>query len=209
MAVLYQINSDNPQQRLIAKIAVILHQEGVIAYPTDTVYGIGCDIFCKRAIEKIFLIKGKSHKSPLSFICPDLKDISKYAYVSNRAYKVMRHLFPGPYTIILKATPLVPKLMVTKIKTVGIRVPDNNICIALLRELGHPIVSTSASYGEFDIFTDPEEIDIRLGYQLDVIIDGGILGTMPSSVIDLTNDDNFRVLRAGKGDVSIFELQDN
>ncbi len=205
MAVLYRINSDNPQQRLIYKTVEILLREGVIAYPTDTVYGIGCDIFCKKAIEKIFSIKGKSHKTPLSFICPDLKDISKYAYVSNRAYKVMRHLLPGPYTFVLKATPLVPKLMVTKIKTVGIRIPNNNICIALLRELGHPIVSTSASYGEFDIFVDPEEIDIRLGYQLNVIIDGGILGTTPSSVIDLTNDDNFRVLRAGKGDVTIFE----
>lgn len=204
MAVLYQINSDNPQQRLIEKVAEVLRQDGVIAYPTDTVYGIGCDIFCKRAIEKIFFIKGKSHKSPLSFICPDLKDISKYAYVSNRAYKVMRHLLPGPYTFVLKATPLVPKLMVTKIKTVGIRIPDNNICIALLRQLGHPIVSTSASYGEFDIFIDPEEIDIRLGHQLEIIIDGGVLGTMASSVIDLTNDDNFRVLRAGKGDVSTF-----
>lgn len=205
MAVLYQINSDNPQQRLIDKVAEILRKEGVIAYPTDTVYGIGCDIFCKRAIDKIFAIKGKSHKSPLSFICPDLKDISNYAYVSNRAYKVMRHLLPGPYTFVLKATPLVPKLMVTRIKTVGIRIPDNNICIALLRELGHPIVSTSASFGEYDIFTDPEEIDIRLGHQLDIIIDGGFLGKVASSVIDLTNDDDFRVLRAGKGDVSLFE----
>jgi tRNA threonylcarbamoyl adenosine modification protein (Sua5/YciO/YrdC/YwlC family) len=205
MAVLYQINNDNPQQRLIEKVAEILRKDGVIAYPTDTVYGIGCDIFCKKAIDKIFFIKGKSHKSPLSFICPDLKDISQYAYVSNRAYKVMRHLLPGPYTFVLKATPLVPKLMVTKIKTVGIRIPDNNICISLLRELGHPIVSTSASYGEFDIFIDPEEIDIRLGHQLDVIIDGGILGRVASSVVDLTDDDNFRVLRVGKGDVSIFE----
>ena len=127
MAILYQINSDNPQQRLIDKVAEILRKDGVIAYPTDTVYGIGCDIFCKKAIDKIFSIKGKSHKSPLSFICPDLKDISKYAYVSNRAYKVMRHLLPGPYTFVLKATPLVPKLMVTRIKTVGIRIPDNNI----------------------------------------------------------------------------------
>jgi tRNA threonylcarbamoyl adenosine modification protein (Sua5/YciO/YrdC/YwlC family) len=205
MAILYQINSDNPQQRLIDKVAEVLRKEGVIAYPTDTVYGIGCDIFCKRAIDKIFAIKGKFHKSPLSFICPDLKDISKYAYVSNRAYKVMRHLLPGPYTFVLKATPLVPKLMVTRIKTVGIRIPDNNICIALLRELGHPLVSTSASFGEYDIFTDPEEIDIRLGHQLDVIIDGGLLGKVASSVIDLTNDDDFRVLRAGKGDVSLFE----
>jgi tRNA threonylcarbamoyl adenosine modification protein (Sua5/YciO/YrdC/YwlC family) len=205
MAILYRINSDNPQQRLIDKVAEVLRREGVIAYPTDTVYGIGCDIFCKRAIDKIFAIKGKSHKSPLSFICPDLKDISKYAYVSNRAYKVMRHQLPGPYTFILKATPLVPKLMVTRIKTVGIRIPDNHICIALLRELGHPIVSTSASFGEFDIFVDPEEIDIRLGHQLDVIIDGGVMGKVASSVVDLTNDDDFRVLRAGKGEVSLFE----
>lgn len=205
MAILYRINSDNPQQRLIERVADVLRKEGVIAYPTDTVYGIGCDIFAKRAIDKIFGIKGKSHKSPLSFICSDLKDISNYAYVSNRAYKVMRHLLPGPYTFVLKATPLVPKLMVTRIKTVGIRIPDNNICLALLRELGHPVVSTSASFGEYDIFIDPEEIDIRLGHQLDVIIDGGVLGTVASSVVDLTNDDEFRVLRAGKGDVSIFE----
>jgi tRNA threonylcarbamoyl adenosine modification protein (Sua5/YciO/YrdC/YwlC family) len=205
MEVLYRINNDNPQLRLIEKVVEILRKDGVIAYPTDTVYGIGCDIFCKKAIDKIFFIKGKSHKSPLSFICPDLKDISQYAYVSNRAYKVMRHLLPGPYTFVLKATPLVPKLMVTKIKTVGIRIPDNDICISLLRELGHPIVSTSASYGEFDIFIDPEEIDIRLGHQLNVIIDGGILGKVASSVVDLTDDDNFRVLRVGKGDVSIFE----
>lgn len=205
MAIMYQIHSDNPQPRLVERVAEVLRKEGIIAYPTDTVYGIGCDIFCKKAIDKIFMLKGKSHKSPLSFICPDLKDISNYAYVSNRAYKVMRHLLPGPYTFVLKATPLVPKLMVTKIKTVGIRVPDNRICIAILRELGHPIVSTSASYGEFDIFTDPEEIDIRLGHQLDIIIDGGILSIVPSSVIDLTNDDDFRVLRVGKGDVSLFE----
>lgn len=205
MAVIYSINPDNPQPRLISKVANILRDDGVIAYPTDTVYGIGCDIFAKKAIDRIFAIKGKSHKNPLSFICPDLKDISKYAYVSNRAYKVMRHLLPGPYTFVLKATPLVPKLMVTKIKTVGIRIPENNICMALLRELGHPIVSTSASFGEFDVFTDPEEIDIRLGHQLDAIIDGGILGTTASSVVSLVDDNDFRVLRPGKGDVSMFE----
>jgi tRNA threonylcarbamoyl adenosine modification protein (Sua5/YciO/YrdC/YwlC family) len=204
MAVMYAINADNPQPRLITKVVDVLRDDGIIAYPTDTVYGIGCDIFSKKAIERIFAIKGKAHKTPLSFICPDLKDISKYAYVSNRAYKVMRHLLPGPYTFVLKAKPLVPKLMVTKIKTVGIRIPANNICIALLRELGHPIVSTSASFGEYDIFTDPEEIDIRLGHQLAAIIDGGILGTAASSVVDLTNDDAFRVLREGKGDVTIF-----
>ncbi|MFZ5518345.1 MAG: L-threonylcarbamoyladenylate synthase [Candidatus Zhuqueibacterota bacterium] len=203
--MIYPINSQNPQQRLISKVAEILKDEGIIAYPTDTVYGIGCDIFCKRAIERIFQIKGKSHKTPLSFICPDLKDISNYAHVSNRAYKVMRHLLPGPYTFVLKATRLVPKLMITQRKTVGIRVPDNRICIALLLELGHPIVSTSASFGQYDIFLDAEEIDIRLGHQLDAIIDGGPLGESSSSVVDLTDDDHFRVLRVGKGDVSMFE----
>ncbi len=205
MAILYSINPDNPQPRLITKVVEELKRGGVIAYPTDTVYGIGCDIFNKKAIDRIRLLKGKAHKSPLSFICPDLKDISNYAYVSNRAYKTMRHLLPGPYTFILKATPLVPKLMVSPRKTVGIRVPNNVVCLDLLKVLGHPIVSTSASFGEFDVFTDPEEIDIRLGHQLDVIIDSGILGTKPSSVIDLTDDENFKVLRVGKGDVQEFE----
>ncbi|HDQ00111.1 MAG TPA: threonylcarbamoyl-AMP synthase [bacterium] len=203
--MIYQINPDNPQERLISKVVDELRKGGVIAYPTDTVYGIGCDIFDKKAIDRIRLIKGKAHKSPLSFICPDLKDISKYAMVSNRAYKVMRHLLPGPYTFILKATRLVPKLMVSKRKSVGIRVPNNNICLALLQELGHPIVSTSASFGEYDIFTDPQEIDIRLGHQLNVIIDGGELGHSASSVIDLTDNDNFQILRVGKGDVSMFQ----
>ena len=201
---MYEINSDNPQERLIIKVVNELKNGGIISYPTDTVYGIGCDIFKKKAIDKIRLLKGKTHKTPLSFICPDLKDISKYAHVSNRAYKVMRHLLPGPYTFILKATRLVPKLMLSKRKTVGIRVPDNNICIALLKELGNPVVSTSASFGEFDVFTDAEEIDIRLGHILSVIIDGGELGTLYSSVVDLTDDDKFVVLREGKGDVSEF-----
>ena len=205
MSIIYTINSDNPHDRLIRKVAEVLNRGGVIAYPTDTVYGIGCDIFQKKAIDRIYFIKKYSKKSPLSFICPDLKDISKYAHVSNRAYKVMRHLLPGPYTFILKASRLVPKLMVTQRKTVGIRVPDNNICLHLLKELGHPIVSTSASFGDNDIFIDPEDIDIRLGHQLDVIIDGGFLGEASSSVIDLTNDEDFRVLRVGKGDVSMFD----
>jgi tRNA threonylcarbamoyl adenosine modification protein (Sua5/YciO/YrdC/YwlC family) len=204
MAILYEINQNNPQERLIIKVADELRTGGIIAYPTDTVYGIGCDIFDKKAIDKIRLLKGKKNNPLLSFICPDLKDISKYAFVSNRAYRVMRHLLPGPYTFILKATRLVPKLMISKRKTVGIRVPGNNICISLLKELGHPIVSTSASFGEFDVFTDAQEIDIRLGHLLAVIIDGGMLGTASSSVVDLTNDNEFIVLREGKGDISEF-----
>ncbi|OQX82516.1 threonylcarbamoyl-AMP synthase [candidate division KSB1 bacterium 4484_87] len=171
--MIYDINPENPQPRLIAKVVDELKKGGVIAYPTDTVYGIGCDI-------------------------------SNYAHVSNRAYRVMRHLLPGPYTFILKATRLVPKLMVSKRKTVGIRVPDNNICLEILKMLGHPIVSTSASFSEYDIFTDAQEIDIRLGHILDIIINGGDVGTEPSTVIDLTDDENFVVLREGKGEVSMF-----
>ena len=204
MAIMYEINSDNPQERLIIKVVAKLRNGGIIAYPTDTVYGIGCDIFNKKAIDKIRLLKGKAHKTLLSFICPDLKDISKYAHVSNRSYKVMRHLLPGPYTFILKATRLVPRLMVSKRQTVGIRVPDNNICQALLKELGNPVVSTSASFGEFDVFTDAQEIDIRLGHLLSVVIDAGFISGAPSSVVDLTKDDEFVVLRKGKGDVSLF-----
>ncbi len=204
MAILISIHPDNPQERLINRAVDILANGGVIAYPTDTVYGIGCDIFRKNSIERIFQIKGKSHKSPLSFICPNLKDISKYAYVSNPAYRVMRHLLPGPYTFILPGTRLVPKLMLTKRKTVGIRVPDNRICQELLLRLGHPIVSTSASINHDQVLTDPEEIDIHLGHALDLVIDGGIQGVTASSVIDLSNDSDFRVLRVGKGDVSMF-----
>ncbi len=204
MAIMYEINSDNPQERLIIKVVDKLRNGGIIAYPTDTVYGIGCDIFKKKSIDKIRILKRKTHKDHLSFICPDLKNISKYAHVSNRSYKVMRHLLPGPYTFILKATRLVPRLMVSKRQTVGIRVPDNNICQALLRELGNPVVSTSASFGEFDVFTDAEEIDIRLGHLLSVVIDAGFISGAPSSVVDLTNDDEFVVLRKGKGDVSLF-----
>lgn len=204
MADMISIHPDNPQDRLIQRAAEILAKGGIIAYPTDTVYGIGCDIFCKQSIEKIFLLKGKSKHAPLSFICPDLKDISKYAYVSNQAYKILRQLLPGPYTFVLKGTRLVPKLMITKRKTVGIRIPDNNICISLLKELGHPIVSTSASFRDDVILNDPEEIDIHMGHALDLIIDGGILGMTPSSVVDLC-EEPFRILRQGKGDVSQFQ----
>ena len=204
MATMMSIHPDNPQDRLIQKAVEVLANGGIIAYPTDTVYGIGCDIFSKQSIEKIFLLKGKSKNSPLSFICPDLKDIAKYAHVTNPAYRVMRQLLPGPYTFILRGTRLVPKLMITKRKTVGIRVPDNNICLALLHELGHPIVSTSASFKNDIILNDPEEIDIHLGHALDLVIDGGILGTTASSVVDLT-EEPFRIIRTGKGEVSYFE----
>ncbi len=202
--MLLTINSDNPQMRLIRKVAETLKGGGIIAYPTDTVYGIGCDLFNKRGIEKIYEIKRRSLKQPFSFICADLKDISNYALVSNYAYKTMRRLLPGAYTFVLEASRLVPKILLTKRKTVGIRVPDNKICLTLVKELGHPIISTSATTGSDEILSDPAEIEQRYGRAVDLVIDGGILASEKSSVVSLV-DDVPEVIRKGKGDVTIFQ----
>ena len=197
------INSKNPQKRLIRKVVDVLEQGGVIGYPTDTIYGFGCDLFNPEAIEKIHRLKKVDGKKPLSFICSDLKDISRYAYVSNYAYKTMKRLLPGAYTFILKATKLVPKIAQTKQKTVGIRIPDNKICLALVKELGHPIVSTSVSKPNEGLYNDPAEIEERFGKQLNLVIDGGVIVAEHSSIIDLTEDFP-KVIRVGKGDVSLY-----
>jgi tRNA threonylcarbamoyl adenosine modification protein (Sua5/YciO/YrdC/YwlC family) len=202
--MLLRINPQNPQPRLIKKIVEILNQGGVIAYPTDTVYGFGCSLFNKKGIERIYRIKRSEKNRPFSFICADLKDISLYTKVSNYAYKTMKRLLPGPYTFILEGTRLVPKIMLTKRATAGIRVPDNQICLAMVKELGHPIITTSAQLSEGEVFYDPGEIEQKAGKILDAVIDGGILVSEPSSVIDLT-DDQPKILREGKGDVSIFQ----
>jgi tRNA threonylcarbamoyl adenosine modification protein (Sua5/YciO/YrdC/YwlC family) len=201
--MLLAINSDNPQKRLIKKTVEILRDGGIIVYPTDTVYGMGCDLFNKRGIEKIYAIKRRSMKQPFSFICADLKDISNYAIVSNYAYKTMRRMLPGPYTFILEATRLVPKILLTKRKTVGIRVPDNEICLSIVRELGNPIISTSVTTGD-EILSDPAEIEKKYGRAVDLVIDGGILATEKSSVVSLVNDVP-EIIRMGKGDVSLFQ----
>ncbi len=185
-------------------MAEILRKGGIIAYPTDTYYGIGCDILNKKAIEKIYLLKGRSRSQPFSFICSGLTDISQYAKVSNYAYKTMKRLLPGPYTFILEGSRLVPDLMVTKRKTAGIRVPDNAICLALVEALGNPIISTSATMSDGAIFYDPSLIHDYFGKRLDAVIDGGPAPGNPSSVISLI-DDQPEVIRKGAGDVSIFE----
>jgi len=201
--MILRINPHNPQARLIKKVVEILNQGGVIAYPTDTVYGFGCSLFNKKGIERIYLIKRSEKNRPFSFICADLKDISLYTKVSNYAYKTMKRLLPGPYTFILEGTRLVPKIMLTKRSTAGIRVPDNPICLAIVKELGHPIISTSAQLPGGEVFYDPGEIEQKAGKLLDAVIDGGVLVSEPSSVIDLT-DDQPKILRTGKGDISIF-----
>ncbi|MDI6789175.1 MAG: L-threonylcarbamoyladenylate synthase [Thermodesulfobacteriota bacterium] len=202
--MIISVNTVNPQPRLINRTVEVLRSGGIIAYPTDTVYGIGCDIFNKRAIEKIYQIKQRPRHKPFSFICADLKNISEYAHVSNFAYKIMRKLLPGPYTFILEGSSLVPKLMLTRRRTVGIRVPDHTVCLAIVRALGHPIVSTSAAIGDFQIMTgDPEEIEEKLGPSLNLVVDGGILYPEPSTVVSLI-DDSPEIIRVGKGGISLF-----
>ena len=203
MAAVLKINQDNPQGRLIEKAAETLNQGGIIVYPTDTVYGIGCDIFNKKAIERIYQLKGKERKKPLSFIVPNLKDISNYAQVSDRSYRIMRRVLPGPYTFVLPATKMVPKKIaeVNK-KSVGIRVPDNKICQMLLAEFGKPIISTSANLSGAQILNNPDTINDELGKLIDMILDCGILGFEASTVVDLTTEDP-TIIRQGKGDYFI------
>jgi len=201
--MLISINSQNPQARLVRKVVECLRDGGVIIYPTDTVYGLGCDLFNKKGIERIYEIKRRSKKQPLSFVCADLKDISRYAQVTDFAYKTMRRFLPGPYTFILQASRLVPKIILPKRATTGIRVPDHPTCLAVVGELGQPIISTSVKNREGELMNDPALIKEQFGHCVDIIIDGGIIPAAPSSVISLV-DDRVEVIRVGKGDVSAF-----
>jgi tRNA threonylcarbamoyl adenosine modification protein (Sua5/YciO/YrdC/YwlC family) len=202
--MLLNINQYNPQQRLIMKVVNILKEGGIVVYPTDTYYGIGCDIMNKKAIERIYQLKQRNKSKPFSFICSDLKNISLYAKVSNYAYKTMKRLLPGPYTFILEGSKLVPKIMLTQRKTAGIRVPDNPICLNLVKELGNPVITTSATMPDGTIFHDASLIHDYFGNRVDAVIDGSIVPGSPSSVILLIYDIP-EVIRKGLGDVSIFE----
>jgi len=202
--MLIQVNPDNPQPRLIKQIVDSIRQGGIIAYPTDTHYGIGCDIMNKKAIEKIHQIKQRSIKQPFSFICPDLKHISDYAKVSNFAYKNMKRLLPGPYTFILSGSKLVPKIMLTKQKTVGIRVPDNAIALAIARELGNPVISTSATDLDGNPFEDASLLHDFFDTLIGIVVDGGFVPGRASSVISLI-DDIPEIIRHGAGDIDLFE----
>ena len=202
--MLIKINSRNPQGRLITQVVEILKRGGIIAYPTDTHYGIGCDIMNKKAIEKIYQLKQRNRIKPFSFICSGLKNISHYAKVSNYAYKTMKRLLPGPYTFVLEGSKLVPKIMLTKRKTAGIRVPDHPICLELVEMLGNPIISTSATMPNGTNFFDPSLIHDFYHPRINVVIDGGSVPGHPSSVISLINDMP-EVIRKGRGDITVFE----
>ena len=201
--MIIKINPQNPQMRLIRRITEILEDGGIIIYPTDTYYGMGCDLVNRRAIEKIYQIKKRPPRKPFSFICSDLKNISKYAKVTNSAYKTMKRLLPGPYTFVLEGTKLVPKIMQTKSKTVGIRVPDNGICLQIVESLGRPIISTSAVLPGQEMPMDVYDMERIFGPRIDAVVEGGPVPWEPSSVISLI-EDKTEIIREGLGNVDIF-----
>jgi tRNA threonylcarbamoyl adenosine modification protein (Sua5/YciO/YrdC/YwlC family) len=194
------INPENPQQRLINRVVDVLREGGVIAYPTDTTYGIGCSIFNKRGIERIYLLKQREKNKPFSFICADLSEVARYARVSNYAFKILKRFLPGPYTFVMEASSVVPDLLLTRQKTVGIRIPDNRICSAIVKGLEHPIITTSANRSGEEPIGDPFAVELELGNELDLVIDGGALTADVSSIVSLIGDAAV-VLRKGVGDV--------
>jgi tRNA threonylcarbamoyl adenosine modification protein (Sua5/YciO/YrdC/YwlC family) len=199
--MLIHIHPENPQLRLIKQVVDVLNKGGIIIYPTDTIYGLGCDIFQHKAIERICSIKKvEPQKAQLSFICYDLSDLSKYAkQLETPVYRTLKQHLPGPYTFILEASKEVPKILKTKKDTIGLRVPDNKIARCIVQELGHPILSASLP-GEFvEEYTDPEIIKHIFGKQVDLIIDGGIGGTVPSTVINFTSGQP-EMIREGAGE---------
>jgi tRNA threonylcarbamoyl adenosine modification protein (Sua5/YciO/YrdC/YwlC family) len=194
--VLIEIDPKRPNPRNISKAVDALKNGEIIIYPTDTCYGIGGDIFSKKAIEKIYEIKRVSKNTPFSFVCPDLKDISKYAFVTDFAYRIMKKYLPGPFTFILEGSREVPKLMLTKRRTVGIRIPDHSICLAIVETLGNPIITTTASFPDYGIISDPREMQEITGKNVSIIIDSGIISPSPSTVISLI-DKEFTIIRDG------------
>jgi len=201
----YELHPENPQLRFINKAVETLKKGGVIIYPTDTVYGLGCDIFNREALERLMSIKHDAHSKLLSFVCSDLKDIAKYAKVSDYAYRTMKHLLPGAYTFVLPAAKEVPKKLWTKRNTVGIRVPDHQVTLTLAKELGNPLISTSVTNRAGEVLTNAEEIRAIFNSQVDLMLSSGNLNNIPSSVIDLSDEPPI-IIREGAGDTSLFKV---
>ncbi len=199
--MLLQIHPENPQPRLIKQVVECLKDGGVIVYPTDTIYGLGCDIMQPKAIERICTIKNiNPQKSQLSFICKDLSNMSDYTKsIDTPLYRMLKNYLPGPYTFILPASKLVPKILQSKKSTIGLRIPDNVICRDILAALGNPILSTSLPGEMVEDYTDPEIIFSRFEHLVDFVIDGGPGGMIPSTIVDCTTDD-WTVIRQGLGE---------
>ena len=201
--MLIEINAEHPEPRKVRRAVEALEAGEVIGYPTDTVYGLGCDLFNKKAVERLYQIKGLERSQMLAFVCQDLADVSKYAVMHNDVYRVLKRYLPGPYCFILEATREVPRAMQTSRKTVGIRIPKHPAALAICKELGRPIISTTAARHGADANPDPSEID-DLFPGLALVLDAGPGGTVPTSVVDLTTNPP-KVVRRGAGDTSPFE----
>ncbi len=198
--MLISIHPTNPQARQLAIIKDCLENGGIIAYPTDTIYGLGCDIFHPEAVAKICAIKKVNpEKAQLSFICSDLSHLSNYAKsINNSLFRILKSTLPGPFTFVLPASKEVPKILQNKKKTIGLRIPDNKIALAIIETLGHPILSASFPGENIEDYTDPEIIQEHWGKQIDIVVDGGIGGIIPSTVVDCTTDE-YIILRQGAG----------
>jgi tRNA threonylcarbamoyl adenosine modification protein (Sua5/YciO/YrdC/YwlC family) len=207
MSQFFQIHPDNPQARLIRQAADIVRGGGVIAYPTDSAYALGCHLGDKTALERIRQIRRLDDRHNFTLVCRDLSEIANYARVDNTVYRLLKHHTPGPYTFVLRATSEVPRrLMQSKRRTVGLRVPDNAVTQALLGDLGEPLMSvTLIMPGDELPLIDPYEIRELLEHQVDLVIDGGYCGMEATTVVDLA-DDVPMVLRVGKGDPAPFEV---
>lgn len=197
-----QIDPMIPKPRTAQQVAAILKDHGIIVYPTDTVYALGCMVSNKHGLEKISQIKAS--KKPKSIIFSDIRDITEYAKVSNEAYRLMRLLFPGPYTLILPATRHVPRLLQSRRKSIGVRIPDHWFCRELVNQVGEPIITTSIPLTDEQIHIDPIEIEVHLGHMVDAIVDSGILPDIPSTVVSLETDTP-EIVRYGLGSTDLFE----
>jgi tRNA threonylcarbamoyl adenosine modification protein (Sua5/YciO/YrdC/YwlC family) len=199
--MLLQIHPENPQARLIKQVVESLQKGGIIIYPTDTVYGLGCDILQHKAVERICRIKQVDpKKAQLSFVCSDLSHLSDFTKpFSNSTYRLLKEYLPGPYTFILQASKMVPKILQSKKDTIGLRIPDNNIAMAIIKELGRPILSASLPGEMVEDYTDPEVMYENFMNEVEYVIDGGIGGMVPSTVVDCTGDEPV-LIREGLGD---------
>ena len=204
MATTLSIDPHHLKGRHVDRAVEVLRRDGVIVYPTDTIYGLGCDVTSKAAVERIRRIKGRDANKPMSFVCSDLVQVSRYGHVSNFAHRILKRFLPGPYTFVLTATKETPRVFQSKQKTVGIRIPDHPVPLVLVEQLGSPVVSTSANESDEEVVTNPADLERIFGHRVDLIMECGTLPVLASSVISLV-DDTIQILREGQGDLSYFK----
>lgn len=204
MAITLSVDPQHLKGRHVDRAVEVLQRAGVIVYPTDTIYGLGCDATSKAAVERIRRIKGRDADKPMSFVCSDLVQVSRYGHVSNFAHRILKRFLPGPYTFVLTATRETPRVLQSKQKTVGVRIPDHPVPLALVERLGNPVVSTSANESNEEVVTNPADLERIFGHRVDLIMECGTLPVQASSVVSLVGD-TVEILREGQGDLSYFK----